>query len=117
MKKLDAGTITRTILIIVALVNQGLLIAGKNPLPFEDDQIAQVISFGFVFVTSLVAWWKNNNFTKEAIEAQAYLNDLKALNKDKVITIKADNIATGTIQSETMKADLGEGNIDFIKED
>lgn len=107
MKKLDVGTITRTILIIVALVNQGLLIAGKNPLPFEDDQIAQVISFGFIFVTSLVAWWKNNNFTKEAIEAQGYLNDLKTLKKHK----------TGTVQSETMKVDLGEGNVDFIKEE
>lgn len=104
MKKLDAGTITRTILIIVALVNQGLLIAGKNPLPFEDDQIAQVISFGFVFVTSLVAWWKNNNITPEAIEAQTYLDDLKTLKKHK----------TGTIQSDKMKLDLGEGNIDFL---
>ena len=45
MKKTDIGTITRTILIIIALINQGLVIAGKNPLPFEDDQIDQVISF------------------------------------------------------------------------
>jgi hypothetical protein len=49
------GTTTRTILIIIALINQGLVIAGKNPLPFEDDQIAQVISFGFTAVTALAA--------------------------------------------------------------
>ena len=35
MKKTDIGTITRTILIIIALINQGLVIAGKNPLPFD----------------------------------------------------------------------------------
>ena len=63
MKKTDVGTITRTILIIIALINQGLLIAGKNPLPFEDGQIAQVISFGFTAVTALIAWWKNS-FTR-----------------------------------------------------
>ena len=79
MKKTDVGTITRTILIIIALINQGLLIAGKNPLPFEDDQIAQVISFGFTAVTALIAWWKNNNFSQEAIEAQKYLDDLKSV--------------------------------------
>lgn len=81
MKKLDIGTITRTVLIIIALVNQGLLITGKNPLPFEDDQITQVISFGFTTITALVAWWKNNNFTAEAKEAQLYLKDMKRVKK------------------------------------
>ena len=81
MKKLDIGTITRTVLIIIALVNQGLLITGKNPLPFEDDQIAQVISFVFTAITALVTWWKNNNFTHEAKEAQHYLDALKSVKK------------------------------------
>lgn len=81
MKKTDIGTITRTVLIIIALINQGLVIAGKNPLPFEDEQIAQVISFGFTSVTALVAWWKNNNFTREAKEAQHYLDALKSVKK------------------------------------
>lgn len=81
MKKTDIGTITRTILIIIALINQGLLIAGKNPLPFEDEQIAQVISFVFTAVTALVTWWKNNNFSQEAKEAQHYLDALKTVKK------------------------------------
>ena len=81
MKKTDVGTITRTVLIIIALINQGLVIAGKNPLPFEDEQIAQVISFGFTAVTALIAWWNNNNFTREAKEAQHYLDALKYVKK------------------------------------
>ena len=81
MKKTDVGTITRTILIIIALINQGLVIAGKNQLPFEDDQITQVISFGFTTVTALIAWWKNNNFSREAKEAQHYLDALKSVKK------------------------------------
>lgn len=94
MKKTDVGTITRTILIIIALINQGLVIAGKNPLPFEDDQIAQVISFGFTAVTSLIAWWKNNNFTAEAKEAQQYLNDMKSVKK--AIKKNADGVQAAT---------------------
>ena len=82
MKNTNVGTITRTILIIIALINQGLVIAGKNPLPFEDDQITQVISFSFTTVTSLIAWWKNNNFSREAKEAQHYLDALKSVKKE-----------------------------------
>ena len=100
MKKTDIGTITRTILIIIALINQGLVIAGKNPLPFEDDQIAQVISFGFTAVTALVAWWKNNNFSQEAKEAQHYLDALKSVKK------KPDGQVEMSYQTESNDDDL-----------
>ena len=100
MKKTDVGTITRTILIIIALINQGLVIAGKNPLPFEDDQIAQVISFGFTAVTALIAWWKNNNFTRESKEAQHYLDALKSVKK------KPDGQVEMSYQAESNDDDL-----------
>ena len=100
MKKTDVGTITRTILIIVALINQGLVIAGKNPLPFEDDQIAQVISFGFTTVTAIIAWWKNNNFSQEAKEAQHYLDALKSVKK------KPDGQVEMSYQTESNDDDL-----------
>ena len=100
MKKTDVGTITRTILIIVALINQGLVIAGKNPLPFEDDQIAQVISFGFTTVTAIIAWWKNNNFSQEAKEAQHYLDALKSVKK------KPDGQVEMSYQAESNDDDL-----------
>lgn len=81
MKKIDAGTLTRTILIVLALINQGLVIAGKETLPFTDEQITQVISFVFTVATALLAWWKNNNFTAAAKEAQEYANALKQAKK------------------------------------
>ncbi|WP_277290525.1 phage holin [Streptococcus orisratti] len=79
--KVDAGTLTRTLLIIIALINQGLVVAGKNTLPFTDDQVTQAISFAFTTVTSLAAWWKNNNFTNHAKEAQKYSDALKIAKK------------------------------------
>lgn len=97
MKKIDAGTLTRTILIILALINQGLVIAGKETLPFTDEQITQVISFVFTVVTALLAWWKNNNFTAAAKEAQEYANAMKQAKK---ATSVAQSVSVGQSESD-----------------
>lgn len=73
--KLD--TIIRTVCLVLALVNQGLTIAGKSPLPIEDEQINELISLVFTIAASLWAWWKNNSFTAEAIIADEVMHDLK----------------------------------------
>ena len=70
-------TIIRTVILIVALINQGLTIAGVSLLPISDEQITEFISLGLTIGASLWSWWKNNSFTKNAIEADEYLNNLK----------------------------------------
>ena len=57
MKNITSGTIARTIVLILALVNQVL----------ADDTIYQLFSLGATVITALIAWWKNNSFTKAAI--------------------------------------------------
>lgn len=71
------GTIIRTIILLVALINQLLVAFGKSPLPIDDEQIETLFSTGFTIIASLIAWWKNNSVTKEAIEADEYLRKLK----------------------------------------
>lgn len=78
MKKIDMQTTIRTVLLVVALVNQALVMFGKNTLPFTDDEITQFLTLGFTLVTAGWSYWKNNNWTKEAKVAQGYLNDLKS---------------------------------------
>lgn len=70
-------TIIRTVILIVALVNQGLTVAGVNLLPISDDQITELLSLALTIVASLWSWWKNNSFTANAIEADEYLENLK----------------------------------------
>lgn len=65
--KVTAGTITRTIVLILALVNQILSISGYAVLPIEDAQVETIVSTVWTVVASLWAWWKNNSFTKAAI--------------------------------------------------
>jgi len=71
------GTIVRTIILALALVNQLLVTAGYAPLPFSDEQLEQMFADGFVIVSAIIAWWKNNSFTKAAIEADKALKEVK----------------------------------------
>ena len=77
MKNISKGTIIRTACLILTLVNAGLAIFGKSPLPIDDAMIEQVVSFVFVAASSIAAWWKNNSFSKDAIQADRFLKSLK----------------------------------------
>lgn len=74
---ITAGTIARTIVLILALANQVLAMCGKQVLNIADDDIYQVISLLFTIGASAVAWWKNNSFTQEAIKADEIMAELK----------------------------------------
>ena len=74
MKK---GTIIRTAVLIFALVNQILTITGVNPLPFTNEEFEAGFSMVLTVIAALWSWWKNNSFTKNAIEADKYLEELK----------------------------------------
>lgn len=76
-KKVSAETVIRTIVLAVTLVNSILTAAGKNPLPFAEDELYAVLSSLATIIASVWAWWKNNSFTREAIEADEVLKELK----------------------------------------
>ena len=75
--KISKGTIIRTLCLVLAILNNALAIAGKSPLPIDDAMVEMVVSFTFTTAASIAAWWKNNDFTAEAIEAGRYLKHLK----------------------------------------
>lgn len=63
---ISAWTITRTIILALALINQLLSASGHAVIPIEDATIETLVSTAFTVVAALVAWWKNNSFTKAA---------------------------------------------------
>ena len=77
MKNVKVSTIVRTIVLTIALLNQGLAIFGKEAFPITEDMVYQVVTVIFTTVSAVCAWWKNNSFTKNAIEADKFLEDLK----------------------------------------
>ena len=75
---ITAGTIARTAVLLLALTNQMLSAMGKSPLPIESTTVEQLVTAGITTIAALVAWWKNNSFTQEAIAADKEYDRLKA---------------------------------------
>jgi SPP1 family holin len=75
---IKADTIIRTIILAIALLNQILTVSGANPLPFSEDELYTILSTVATAVISVWAWWKNNSFTKAAIEADEVMKNLKS---------------------------------------
>ena len=74
---ISAGTIARTIILVLALVNQLLTATGHGVINISDESINTLISTGFTIVTAIVAWWKNNSFTQSALKADEVMREGK----------------------------------------
>ena len=82
-KKVTTETVVRTIVLVITLVNQVLTMFGKNPLPFAEDELYTIFTAAATIAATLWAWWKNNSFTSEAIEADEYLSGLRTEDTNK----------------------------------
>ncbi|MBQ3084468.1 MAG: phage holin [Clostridia bacterium] len=71
-------TVIRSAVLLVSLINQGLVLFERNPLPFSDSVVYEGVSLLCTAVASIWAWWKNNSFTAAAVEADRYLKHLKS---------------------------------------
>lgn len=70
--------IIRLIVMAVLMVNMGLTVAGKNPIPLDETALTEWLTVAAAGISAVYSWWKNNNVTKQAQQAQAVLNELKA---------------------------------------
>lgn len=75
--KISSGTIARTVVLVLALVNQVLSILGYKIIPIEDEQVNDFVTIAFTIGSALAAWWKNNSFTEAAIEGDKYKDIVK----------------------------------------
>ena len=75
--KITAATLARTAVLALALTTQRLSAAGKPVLPIESAALEQAVTAGLTVAASLWSWWKNNAFTPEARQAEAYLTRLR----------------------------------------
>ena len=66
-------TIIRTVVLIVALINQILTSTGHTIIPVSDEQIAELITLCVTIASSVWAWWKNNSFTQAALRADVQM--------------------------------------------
>ena len=75
MKKIDKGTIIRTVTLIIALANQFVAVIGAST--FASAAWYQILSLAVTAVTAIFTAWKNNDFTYFAQLGTGVLHALK----------------------------------------
>ena len=75
------GTIARTLILALALINQILTASGHSIIAVSDDDINTLITTGFTVISALIAWWKNNSFTRPALKADEVMREEKQCEK------------------------------------
>ncbi|USK40180.1 phage holin [Cytobacillus firmus] len=84
MKNMDKGTVIRTVLLFIALVNQ---VFGFGTIALDEGQVVTIVeglyllgSTLFTIITALFAWFKNNYVTdkgkeqKKVLQAKGLIN-------------------------------------------
>lgn len=74
LKGVTAQTWARTLVLVLALISQLAVILGKRSEAIDIDQWQEYVAYAFTVGASIVAWWKNNSFTKNAQTADNILN-------------------------------------------
>lgn len=73
----DKATIIRTVILFMSLLNVVLQMFGVKTIPIDNELVTEVVSVGFLLYSAVSSWWHNNSVTKEAIQADEYLKQLK----------------------------------------
>lgn len=80
--KISKGTIVRTILMIVVLVNMVFQHMGHDLIDVSENEVLAVVEVIIEVAVLIVAWWKNNSFSKSAIKADEFLQELRNSNRE-----------------------------------
>lgn len=80
----------RLVVPFYALVNAFLLSMGYNPMPFSDEDVTAALNTAIGAVGTLYVWWKNNNVTREAQEAQLIHDQVKRVKQEVTVTKEED---------------------------
>lgn len=94
------ATVARIAALIVALINQCLVMFNHNSLPFTEDLIYQVVSFAAVVVISAINAWYNNDISKVALLCGGVYD---ALSDGKVTEREIEKLLTDVEDTEKIK--------------
>lgn len=75
--KITKGTIIRTILTVIVLINLVLKAFGKSAITVDDGVVANVVETVIEIAAIAVGFWKNNSYSEKALKADKFLQDLR----------------------------------------
>ena len=76
--RISKGTIIRTILVILTIINFGLERFGVDLIPVDESWIAMAVEYVIEIAVLVVGFWKNNSYTPSAIRADEFLQQLRS---------------------------------------
>lgn len=76
--RISKGTIIRTILVILTIINFGLERFGVDLIPVDESWIAMAVEYVIEIAVLVVGFWKNNSYTQSAIRADEFLQQLRS---------------------------------------
>lgn len=77
MMQISKGTIVRTVMLIIVLVNMVLQHFGIDVIKVDESEVLSLVETVINLAVIIVAFWKNNSFTDKAIKADEFLKNLK----------------------------------------
>lgn len=72
--RIDGGTISRFLVLLLALVNQALTMFGHPVLNIDDTTITQLVSLAWTAGSAIWCYWKDNDVTTKARVKKARLS-------------------------------------------
>lgn len=75
--KTKIAAVYRLILMLLAVLNQFLVMFDLYPAQIADNNVIMLISVVLTVITSCYAYWKNNSWTPEAKTADKVLESLR----------------------------------------
>ena len=74
---ISKGTIVRTIMLFIVLVNMILQHFGFDIIKVDENQVLSLVEIVVELAVIIVSFWKNNSFTDKAIQADEFLKKLR----------------------------------------
>ena len=96
--KISKGTIVRTIMIVLVIVNVILGHLGYDLINVDENEILEFVEALIEIAIIVVGFWKNNSYSKNAIKADEFLKTLR--NSETVTSGYAEVIDEEVIEDE-----------------
>ncbi|MEL7569629.1 MAG: SPP1 phage holin family protein [Eubacteriaceae bacterium] len=77
--KITKGTIIRTAVLAIVIINMILKQMGMDLINVTDSQVGDFVEMLISVATIIVAWWENNSVSQNAIRADMFLQQLKEI--------------------------------------
>lgn len=73
LKNVGTSTWVRSAVLLIALINQALVVFGVTDKSIDIDAAINYISYFLTAACAVWSWWKNNSFTAKAQRADEFI--------------------------------------------